>query len=83
LKEANGEVNLEVRDTGIGIPVEDQSRLFTEFHRGRNVRKLDGTGLGLAIVKEVVDRHGGRITIGSEEGKGTTVRVYLPTRTRV
>lgn len=82
-KEANGEVNVEVLDTGLGIPVEDQSRLFTEFHRGRNVRTLDGTGLGLAIVKEVVDRHGGRITIGSEEGKGTTVHVYLPTRTRI
>lgn len=77
-KADDGEIHIEVKDTGIGIPAEDQERLFTEFHRGRNVRERIGTGLGLALVKEVVDRHGGRITIESKEGKGTAVRVHLP-----
>jgi len=69
-----------VADTGIGIPEESLPKLFQEFHRAPNAKALDeaGTGLGLAIVKDLVDRYGGRITVDSREGAGTTVTVWLP-----
>jgi signal transduction histidine kinase len=69
----------EVRDTGIGIPKAEQDKLFSEFFRASNARRLaaTGTGLGLAIVKTTVEQHGGRIEVDSREGEGTTVRVYL------
>jgi signal transduction histidine kinase len=69
-----------VKDTGIGIPEEDQPRLFEEFFRARNAREVEehGTGLGLAIVRDLVTRLGGRITIESGENQGTAVLVLLP-----
>ncbi len=67
-----------VTDSGMGIPAEDRSRLFTPFHRGKNAATIQGTGLGLAIVSHCVQRHGGRIEIESEEGAGTVVTVWLP-----
>ena len=72
-------VVLEVSDTGIGIPESEQHRLFNEFFRAENARKLSeiGTGLGLSIVKSTVEQHGGRIEVQSAEGKGTTFRVFL------
>lgn len=75
------EILLEVEDTGIGIPEEDQPRIFEEFYRSFHARQTvpGGSGLGLTIVKTVVDRHGGRIAVESEEGKGTCMRVWLPT----
>jgi two-component system sensor histidine kinase VicK len=75
-----GGLTLEVRDTGIGIPREEQPRLFSEFFRASNARKLDedGTGLGLPIIKQIVDRHGGEIQVESEPGKGTRMVVRLP-----
>ncbi len=74
-------VRIEVRDTGIGIPREEMSRLFEEFFRASNASKVEeiGTGLGLSIVKQIVDRHDGRINVESEEGKGTAFIVNLPT----
>ena len=77
---AEGEqVFIEVSDTGIGIPKEEQKKLFNEFFRASNARQFteDGTGIGLAIVKANVDRHGGKIEFKSEEGKGTTFKVTL------
>lgn len=73
-------LSLEVRDTGIGIPKEEQERLFSEFFRASNARKVEelGTGLGLPIVKQIVESHGGEIRIESEEGRGTTIVVTLP-----
>jgi len=70
---------LEVRDTGIGIPQEEQGQLFSEFFRATNARRLGevGTGLGLAIVKSTVEQHGGRIEVESKEGEGSVFRVYL------
>lgn len=70
----------EVRDTGIGIPADDQRQLFESFHRGTNVaaRGIKGHGLGLKIVKDYVDLHGGTITCVSEEDKGTTFTVRMP-----
>ncbi|MBW4576869.1 MAG: response regulator [Aphanothece sp. CMT-3BRIN-NPC111] len=68
----------EVQDSGIGIPPKDLPRLFESFHRASNVRDIPGTGLGLVIVKNSVDLHGGKITVQSEEGLGTTFTVLLP-----
>lgn len=74
----NGDAIFQVQDQGIGIPIEDQQQLFGSFHRGRNVGKIPGTGLGLSIVKRFVDLHGGKISITSDVGVGTTFTVILP-----
>ncbi len=71
-------VEFTVRDHGIGIPEEDQARLFESFHRARNVGNISGTGLGLSIVKKAVDRHGGTIRVDSRAAAGTTFHVSIP-----
>jgi signal transduction histidine kinase len=77
---SDGSTRFEVRDKGIGIPADDQPRLFSTFHRGGNVSNVSGTGLGLAIVKKCVDVHGGQIAFTSATGRGTTFAVMLPQR---
>jgi two-component system, NtrC family, nitrogen regulation sensor histidine kinase NtrY len=72
----NGNVNLEVSDTGTGLTPEERDRLFTPYY----TTKLHGTGLGLAIVQSVVSDHGGRISVESESGVGTSVHFWLPSR---
>lgn len=69
-----------VQDTGIGIPPEAMTRLFSEFFRADNAKAQSrmGTGLGLSIVKEIVERAGGQITVESELGVGTTFHFWLP-----
>jgi signal transduction histidine kinase len=70
---------LEVRDTGIGIPESDLPHIFDRFRRGSNVEgTTSGTGLGLAGVKQLVEQHGGTISIQSTVDGGTTVTVMLP-----
>ena len=81
----NGDhVSIEVSDTGIGIPLADQPRLFERFFRSSvaNDRAIPGTGLGLAIVKAIVEAHKGQIRIDSKEGRGTTFRIDLPLDSR-
>ncbi len=68
----------QIQDRGIGIPKEEQPRLFEFFYRAKNVGAISGTGLGLAIVKQCVDLHGGQITLDSEVGVGTRFTVTLP-----
>jgi signal transduction histidine kinase len=77
-------IAVEVTDTGIGIALEDQPRLFERFYRTTAAAQqaIPGTGLGLAIVKAIVEAHGGRITVSSTEGYGTTFRVELPLAAR-
>ncbi|HEC23887.1 MAG TPA: GAF domain-containing protein, partial [Chloroflexi bacterium] len=77
-------VQIDVIDTGIGIPEEDQRRIFDRFFRGEHplVMQAAGTGLGLSIVQHLVEMHGGRVWFESEEGKGTTFSVWLPYRVR-
>lgn len=69
---------LKVQDHGIGIPIDDQMKLFDSFYRARNVGNISGTGLGLAIVKKCVDLHNGAIEIESEINQGTTFTVIIP-----
>lgn len=79
-QDAGTMVRVDVRDTGIGIPREDQSRVWERFYRvqRRNHNEVEGTGLGLAIVKGVIEKHGGQIRLQSQEGVGTTLTFTLP-----
>ncbi len=79
-KDDGDQVLVEISDTGIGIPQEELPKVFDEFYRATNARKVeeDGTGLGLSISKQIVERHGGRIWVQSNEGPGTTFRFTLP-----
>ncbi len=76
----NGGACLTVRDTGIGIPPEHQSRIFERFYRvdKSHSKASGGTGLGLSIVKHAVQYHHGTVELHSEEGKGTTICILLP-----
>lgn len=74
-----GELNLAVRDTGIGIPADRLERVFLPFERVPAAgRTVEGTGLGLSITRGLVELHGGTIRLESEEGRGTTALVTLP-----
>jgi two-component system, NtrC family, nitrogen regulation sensor histidine kinase NtrY len=74
--EYEGNVRIEVTDTGKGLTPEECSRLFTPYY----TTKVQGTGLGLAIIQAVVSDHHGTISVSSEEGRGTTFRIELPQR---
>lgn len=71
-------VSIRVRDYGIGIPQEQHSKLFERFYRVSTDSYFPGLGMGLYITSEIVKRHGGEITVESEEGKGSTFIVSLP-----
>jgi signal transduction histidine kinase len=74
------EIQISVRDTGIGIQKSDQAHLFTRFFRAADqaIQKAGGTGLGLSISKGMVELHGGNLTFESEYRKGTTFNLALP-----
>ncbi len=87
----SGEINLEialhkqealitVKDTGYGIPQEEQSKMFTKFFRAKNIKQKEeeGTGLGLYIIKSILEQTGGKIRFESAEGKGTIFYVSVP-----
>jgi signal transduction histidine kinase len=69
-------VVVEVEDTGVGIPREDQSKIFEPFYTTKQPGR--GTGLGLSICYGIVEDHRGRIEVDSAPGRGATFRVYLP-----
>jgi PAS domain S-box-containing protein len=73
-----GWATLAVADRGIGIPTGDLTRVFEPFRRAANAGSIEGTGVGLASTKQIIDQHGGVISISSTEGDGTTVFVRLP-----
>ena len=78
----DGQIALSVSDSGIGIGKNDLPRIFERFYRAdkaRSPESIRGTGLGLSIVKHIAQRHGGRVEAESEPGRGTTIRVILPT----
>jgi signal transduction histidine kinase len=80
LRGVDGDAVVEVRDTGFGIPADEQHRLFERFFRSSiaSAQAIPGTGLGLAITKAIVEAHGGQIAVASQEGEGTTFKVTLP-----
>ncbi|MEP1079149.1 ATP-binding protein [Leptolyngbya sp. PL-A3] len=79
LHQVGGQVELTVRDTGIGIPTVELPRLFERFHRveGAQGRTQEGSGIGLALVQELVRLHGGQIQVESTEGLGTTFIITI------
>ena len=76
------ELVLSVSDTGVGIPMADQARIFEKFERGDPQLHQTGAGLGLSLVKSLIELHGGKVTIESSPDRGTTVRCRLPTGER-
>jgi signal transduction histidine kinase len=78
----SGHFNVSVADTGPGIPEQERTRIFDQFHQVDSslTKAKGGTGLGLAIAKQIVEMHGGRIWVESTLGKGSTFQMELPTR---
>jgi signal transduction histidine kinase len=76
----DGQIRWEIQDSGIGIPIIDQEKLFQKFYRAGNVLAVEteGTGLGLYFVRMIVERHGGLIWYESEEGAGSTFQFSIP-----
>jgi signal transduction histidine kinase len=81
VREVPGHFELEVADSGVGIPAAELPRLFERFHRieGARARTQEGSGIGLALVQDLVKLNGGTISVTTEEGRGTTFVVSLPT----
>ena len=80
-RDIDGCAEIEVSDTGIGIPVRDLDRVFERFYRVDRARSrtTGGTGLGLAIVRHVATNHGGDVTVRSREGEGSVFTLRIPT----
>jgi len=80
VSEKGGFLEIDIEDTGMGIPPEELPKVFDEFYRASNARvtERDGTGLGLSIAKQVIERHGGNIWAKSHLGQGSTFSYTLP-----
>lgn len=82
LKYGKKRIEITVKDAGVGIPKDQQERVFSKFFRGANVMRMEteGTGLGLFIAKSIIEAHGGEIWFESEENKGSTFHFTIPVR---
>lgn len=82
IKQREKEFLVKIKDTGVGVPPEQESRLFTKFFRGSNIMHkglgTEGTGLGLYIVKNIIEKHGGKAWLVSQLNKGTVFYFTLP-----
>ncbi|PIR72667.1 MAG: hypothetical protein COU42_00350 [Candidatus Nealsonbacteria bacterium CG10_big_fil_rev_8_21_14_0_10_36_24] len=80
VKKEEKNIEVQIQDSGLGIPLNEQDKIFTKFFRGSNIMRIDteGTGLGLYIAKNIIEAHRGIIWFESEEGKGTTFYFTLP-----
>lgn len=77
--EGEGYVDVDVADTGPGIPADEVDTVWEELSRASNARATPGSGLGMAMVRTVIERHGGTVSLRSRLGEGTSVRLRLPT----
>lgn len=84
IEEKEKEIEVGIKDNGLGISFEDQTKISTKFFRGRNAARVDteGTGLGLYIAKNIIEAHGGRFWFDSEEGKGSNFYFTVPVKER-
>jgi signal transduction histidine kinase len=73
-----GKARFWVRDTGAGIPSDQQSRIFERFARGEGRRRSEGAGLGLSIVRAIAEAHGGSVKLSSQPGRGSTFSIIIP-----
>jgi signal transduction histidine kinase len=73
----NGDIAISVSDQGIGIPADDIGAIFERFHRAANASGIPGSGIGLHMVRQIVEMHGGCVTVQSEEKKGSTFTIRL------
>jgi signal transduction histidine kinase len=78
LRGENKYIMVSVSDTGPGIPYDEHEKIFKKYYRSPKAAGPKGTGLGLAIVKAIAEEHGGSVEVESEEGKGSTFRLFLP-----
>ena len=69
---------IDITDTGIGIPMEEQPKVFGRFYRAESVRQKDGVGIGLYLAREIISREGGYIKVRSTPGQGSVFSVFLP-----
>ena len=69
---------IDVRDQGIGIPEEEQGRIFTRFYRSSEVSAMPGLGIGLYLAREIVTLGGGFLKVSSQKGEGSVFSIYLP-----
>ena len=74
----SGQVAIRISDSGIGMSSEEASRVFERFYRADASGKIPGSGLGMSIVREIVELHGGSVSLDSKPGAGTTVSVFIP-----
>ena len=79
MRDEPGEAVAIFRDTGMGIPADEQEKIWTRLYRGDKSRSQRGLGLGLSLVKAVVEAHGGKVTVSSQANEGATFTVKLPT----
>lgn len=77
------QITVTIIDSGIGIPIEEQERVFESFYRGTNVKSHQGSGIGLYITGKIIQLYNGRISIKSEPGNGTTVTITFETGDRI
>jgi signal transduction histidine kinase len=80
VREKNGWAELEVSDTGVGIPEDQLPLIFERFYRAEEARASSGAGLGLSIARQIAEAHGGRIEVESTPGEGSTFALLLPIR---
>ena len=79
ITENEHEIQLSVKDDGMGIPIEEQSKIWQRFYQADPSRSGDnGAGLGLSMVKKIAEIHGGYMSLTSEEGKESTFTLHLP-----
>jgi signal transduction histidine kinase len=80
LTRAAGQAVIEVADRGVGIGPDEQRRIFDQFYRGptQDNEGIPGTGLGLTLVRHIAEGHGGRVTVASVPGQGSTFAIHLP-----